>query len=99
MSAAMIGSMGSILDDLTFDPEIRGWDNIRAWYRGSYAGCVHAARDRKRGWWAGIYCGPRELNLGLFSTRDEGKQAIIDWFRGLEIEEWLAQDRLACLCP
>ena len=53
MRSEIIACMGSILDDLTFDPEIRGWDNIRAWYRGNYAGGVHACRDRKRGWWAG----------------------------------------------
>jgi len=29
-----------------------------------------------------IYCGQRELNLGVFDSRDRGKQAIIDWYRG-----------------
>lgn len=86
--------MDDLPDGLTFDDEIRGWENIRAWYRGKYAGDVHACRDRKRGWRAGIYCGPRELNLGTFGSRDEGKQAIIDWFRGLEIEEWPARPDL-----
>ena len=82
--------MDDLPDGLTFDCEIRGWDNIRAWYRGQFAGGVQASRDRKRGWWASIYCGPRELNLGVFDSRDEGKGAIIDWFRGLEIEPWSA---------
>jgi hypothetical protein len=51
---------------------------------------VHACRDRKRGWWAGIHCGPRELCLGVFESRDEGKRAIVAWFRGMDIEEWPA---------
>ena len=73
--------MEAIPDGLTFDHEIRGWDNIRAWYRGEFAGDVHACRDRKRGWRVSIYCGPRGLNLGVFDSRDEGKQAIINWSR------------------
>ena len=74
--------MEAIPDGLTFDPEICGWDNIRAWYRDRYAGAVHACRDRQRGLWAGIQCGAHELNLGLFNSRDEGKLAIIACFRG-----------------
>ena len=76
----------SLPDGLTFDPEIRGWENIRAWYRGKLAGGMHHRRAPNDGWWADA--GP--VCLGTFDTRDEGKQAIINWFRGLEIEEWPA---------
>ena len=82
--------MEAIPDGLTFDPEIRGWDNIRAWHLGQFAGGVHHSRDHSQCWWAGVGTGLTEINLGLFDSRDGGKQAIINWFRGLEIEEWPA---------
>lgn len=77
-------TMDALPDGLTFDPETRGWENICAWYRGQYAGCVHHRRAPHDGWWADA-C---NVCLGAFATRDEGKQAIIAWFRGLEIEPW-----------
>jgi hypothetical protein len=74
--------------DLTFDPETRGWDNLRAWYREEFAGGVQASRQHYQQWWARVHLGATGVNLGLFDTRDEGKRAIIEWFRGLEIEPW-----------
>ncbi len=71
-------AMDDLPDGLTFDPEVRGWENIRAWYRGDFVGDVHACRDLVSE--AGtIYCaGRNELVLGLFESRDEGKRAIVD---------------------
>ena len=81
-------------DGLTFDPEIRGWENICAWYHGKLAGEIHHRRAPHDGWWADA-C---NVCLGAFDTRDEGKQAIIDWFRGLEIEEWPAASEVVNRC-
>jgi hypothetical protein len=79
-TSAMLARMDALPDGLTFDPEIRGWDNIRAWYRGEFAGAVHSSRDHAGCWWASVHMGAATVNLGLFNCRDDGKRAIIEWF-------------------
>jgi len=78
--------MASIVDQLTWDWEERGWENVRAYLDSATVGYVCHRRAPNDGWWANA-C---NVCLGTFSTRDEGKRAIIQWFCGLDIADWPA---------
>jgi hypothetical protein len=56
---------------------------VHAFYDGLYLGSVAASTS---GWIADC----RGIDLGRFATRAVAMEAVLQWVRGLDIEEWPA---------